>query len=217
MISAIILAAGNSSRFISKKPKQFQKLNGKLLIDYSISTFSNCKEINQIIIVVPQIYFEKIKKMYPMHTIVVGGKTRKESSYKGLLACPNTTKKVLIHDSARIFVDDLIIKKCLKNLDKSDAVSTAVPTKDTIAKVKNEIIEELPDRSQMYLEQTPQGFNYEMILNAHKKITINVTDDIKLAKELGVQCSIVIGSEKNFKITTQLDFKLAKIILKDEI
>ena len=72
----------------------------------------------------------------------------------------------------------------------------------------------MPDRNHMFLEQTPQGFKYHIILNAHKKIKIDVTDDIRLVKEAGIECEVVEGSENNFKITTQQDFQFAEMLLK---
>ena len=72
----------------------------------------------------------------------------------------------------------------------------------------------MPKRKQMFAEQTPQGFNYHILLKAHKKIKMNVTDDIRLVKEMGIECKVVDGSEYNFKITTRQDYQLAKMFLK---
>ena len=66
----------------------------------------------------------------------------------------------------------------------------------------------------MFLVQTPQGFNYQTLLYAHKNIKMDVTDDMRLVKEMGIECKVVEGSEQNFKITTQQDFQLAEILLK---
>ena len=67
----------------------------------------------------------------------------------------------------------------------------------------------------MYLEQTPQGFLYQTLLEAHTKIKAETTDDIRLVKEMGIECKVIEGSEQNFKITTQQDFQLAEILLKE--
>ena len=214
MICSIILAAGNSSRFNSQTPKQFQELNGKLLLDYPTQTFSQCDEINKIIIVVPIKELDYIKKKYPQHKIVSGGNSRRESSFNGLIACPSGTKKVLIHDAARALIDKATILRCLKGLQSANAIATIIPVKDTIVKIDSKIIVQMPNRNHMYMEQTPQGFDYNTILDAHKKINIDVTDDIRLAKEAGIECKVVKGSENNFKITTQQDFQLAEIIVK---
>ena len=215
MICAIILAAGNSSRFNSQTPKQFLQLNGRLLLDYPIQTFSKCDEVDQIIIVVAEGKVNAIQEAYPHHHVVPGGKSRRESSFNGLTACPSETEKVLIHDVARALVDKATILRCIDGLKKAEAVSTAVHAKDTVIETNGENIVQMPDRNRMFLEQTPQGFKYHTILNAHQNIKLDVTDDFRLVKEMGIECKLVEGSEQNFKITTQQDFQLAEILLKE--
>ena len=215
MICAIILAAGDSSRFNSQTPKQFLQLNGRLLLDYPIQTFSKCDEVDQLIIVVSEGKVNTIQEAYPHHHVVPGGKSRRESSFNGLTACPPETDKVLIHDVARALVDKATILRCIDGLKKAEAVSTAVHAKDTVVETNGENIVQIPDRNRMFLEQTPQGFKYHTILNAHQNIKLDVTDDIRLVKEMGIECKVVEGSEQNFKITTQQDFQLAEILLKE--
>ena len=118
MICAIILAAGNASRFNSQTPKQFHHLNGRLLLDYPIQTFSKCDEIDQLIIVVPKVKVDIIQAAYPNHHVIHGGTSRRESSFNGLTACPPETEKVLIHDVARALVDRATILRCIDGLKK---------------------------------------------------------------------------------------------------
>ena len=216
MICAIILASGNSTRFNSEIPKQFHKLNGHMLLDYPIQTFSECGEIDRLIIVVPENYCSEIQKKYPEHSVVSGSSSRKESAFKGLLACPPETEKVLIHDAARALVDTATIIRCINGLDEAKAISTVVPTKDTVVETNKNIIVKMPGRSRMYLEQTPQGFHYQTILKAHTNIQVDTTDDIRLVNEMGIKCATVEGSENNFKITTKQDYLLAEILLREE-
>ena len=215
MICAIILASGNSTRFNSEIPKQFHKLNGHMLLDYPIQTFSECSEIDRLIIVVPENYCSEIQKEYPDHSVVSGSSSRKESAFKGLLACPPETEKVLIHDAARALVDIATIIRCINGLDEAKAISTVVPTKDTVVETNENIIVKMPNRSRMYLEQTPQGFHYQTILKAHTNIQVDTTDDIRLVNEMGIKCATVVGSENNFKITTKQDFQLAELLLRE--
>jgi len=214
---AIILASGNSTRFNSEIPKQFHKINGRMLIDYSIKTFSEYNGIDRLIIVVPKKFLTEIQEVYQNHFVISGGSTRKESAFKGLLACPNESKKVLLHDAARAMVDDSIISRCLEALDYAKAVSPVVPSKDTVVESKRDIIVNMPIRNNVFLEQTPQGFQYQTILKAHTTIQIDTTDDIRLVNEMGIKCVTVEGSEKNFKITTKQDYQLAEILLKGSI
>ena len=215
MICAIILASGNSTRFNSEVPKQFHKLNGRMLMDYPIQTFSECSEIDRLIIVVPENYCSEIQEVYPDHSVVSGGSSRKESAFNGLLACPPETEKVLIHDAARALVDTATIIRCINGLDEAKAISTVVPTKDTVVETNENIIVKMPNRSRMYLEQTPQGFHYQTILKAHTNIQVDTTDDIRLVNEMGIKCATVEGSENNFKITTKQDFQLAELLLRE--
>jgi len=217
LICAIILASGNSTRFNSEIPKQFHKLNGRMLMDYPIQTFSECNEIDRLIIVVPKKFHIEIQEAYPDHSVISGGSSRKESAFKGLIACPTETKKVLIHDAARALVDTATIIRCINGLDGAKAVSTAMPTMDTVVETNENIIVNMPNRSRMYLEQTPQGFHYQTLLKAHKTIQVDTTDDIRLINELGIKCITVEGNENNFKITTRLDHQLAEILLKKSI
>ena len=214
MICAIILAAGNASRFNSPIYKQFHQLNGRILLDYPIQTFSQCDEVDQLIIVVPAGKVNTIQDLYPHHHVISGGKSRRESSFNGLTSCPPETDKVLIHDAARALIDQATILRCIDGLEKADAISTVVPVKDTVVETNGNNIVQVPNRNLMFLEQTPQGFSYHILFNAHKNIKIDVTDDIRLVKESGIECKVVEGSEQNFKITTQQDFQLAEILLK---
>ena len=215
MNCAIILASGNSNRFNSETPKQFHRLNGRKLLDYPIQTFSECSEIDRLIIVVPTKYCSEIQEEYQDHSVVSGGSSRKESVFNGLLACPSETEKVLIHDAARALVDTATIIRCFNGLDGAKAVSTVVPTMDTVVETNENIIVNMPNRSRMYLEQTPQGFHYQTILKAHYTIQVDTTDDIRLVNEMGIKCATVVGSENNFKITTKQDFQLAELLLRE--
>ena len=105
----IILAGGSSIRFGDDTPKQFLILHGRRVLDYSIKTFEDNKHINKIIIVVPKKWKKIIQDEYSKHNIIIGGNSRRESSYNALKVCPKKTKNVLIHDAARPFVDNTII------------------------------------------------------------------------------------------------------------
>jgi len=213
---AIILAAGNSNRFGGNIPKQFIRIKDRLLIDFSIATFEKIKNINKIIIVVSKKYYSLMVKEYPQHSIILGGETRKESSYNGLLACDKETKKVLIHDSARVLITEDLINKCIKTLDDYNAVTLAVAVKDTIAKVKNSSIIKIDDRETLRAMQTPQGFNFIKIKNAHIEDKKNYTDDMQLMLNSNYDCKFIEGDEINFKVTTKNDFILLTEYLKND-
>ncbi|MBT4143760.1 MAG: 2-C-methyl-D-erythritol 4-phosphate cytidylyltransferase, partial [Candidatus Marinimicrobia bacterium] len=207
---AIILAGGKGERFGGEVPKQFVVLHGHRVIDYSIKTFEQHPQIGKIILVVPANWKAEIIAEYPNHTVILGGDTRRESSYNGLKACPNGTDKVLLHDAARPFLDYDTIQRALDGLDKADAVDVAIPATDTIIEVKDNYISDMPVRDFLYQGQTPQGFRYEVILKAHETIFVETTDDIRLAMEMGIKCLSVAGSHFNFKITSSNDLYMAE-------
>ncbi len=210
MISVIILAGGTGQRFGGDIPKQFIKLSEKRLIDYSIQTFTQEKKIDEIILVVPTEWSSLLKKEYPQLKIVLGGNSRKESSYIGLKACNENTQKVLIHDGARPFINSRIINDCIAELENSKAVATAIPIIDTVVEVENNIIKSMLNRSKIWAEQTPQGFDYNLILKAHENYHGEVTDDIRLIIDENIQVKIIMGDENNFKVTTKNDLLVAE-------
>jgi len=209
---AVILAGGTGERFGEATPKQFIILHGRRVIDYSISMFNQHKHIDDIIITCPLGWIDIIQNEYPNCKVVLGGKTRKDSSYNGLLACPKGTKNVLIHDAARPFIDKDIISRCLFALKSNKAIDTVISSGDTIVEAKDNVITNMPIRDNMFLGQTPQAFDYPTIINAHKSFKGDTTDDIRIVKDQGVKCSTIEGSVYNFKLTNQPDVYLAERI-----
>ena len=210
---AIILAGGSGTRFGEEIPKQYININNKTVIQYSIEAFEKSKLIDIIVIVVSDKYINEVKKQNPVHMVVSGGKSRVESSYKGLMAAPKESKKILIHDAARPFVSQQIITSCIDELDRYKAVVTSILTTDTIIKATNDEVESIQNRDELYLNQTPQGFDYQTILQAHQVKKKNITDDISLINLDEIKCKIITGSHRNIKITTPEDIHTAKSIL----
>ena len=210
---AIILASGSGTRFDPEIPKQYIEIGNKKIIQYSIDAFTISKFIDQIIIVVTNKYVEEISMQNQNHIVVVGGESRVESSYNGLLACPKNSKKILIHDAARPFVSQKIIKSCIDGLDRYKAVVTSIPATDTVIKVVDNEVINVEDRKHLFFNQTPQGFDYKTIMNAHKINKKDVTDDISLLDLNQTKCKIIQGSPQNIKITTLEDIHTAKSIL----
>ena len=213
---AIILAGGSGTRFKSKIPKQYFKIGNKSIINHTIDAFERSSLIDKIIIVVDKKYINDIRKKNPKHMVVSGGKSRFESSYNGILACPKNSKKVLIHDAARPFISQEIITSCIEALNNYEAVVTSIQTTDTVIRVKNMEILQVEDRNQIFLNQTPQGFKYKTILDAHKNRTGSVTDDISLLDLNETKCKVIKGSKKNIKITTNDDIQFAMHILNQD-
>ena len=215
MNTAIILAAGKSSRMGSDTPKQYLKINNKLVIDYSIDAFQDCDIIDDIIIVVEKKYIDKVKGLYPKLNIIEGGNSRKESSFLGLEACSPLTENVIIHDAARIFINKSLILNCINALLNADGVTIATLMTDTLARFRDNFITNMEEREKLISIQTPQAFNYKKIFLAHKKFSGEATDDIRVMLESGYNCQFVISDNQNFKLTTKLDYENSIKILKE--
>ena len=213
MNSAIILAAGKSSRMGLNIPKPYLKINGKLILDYSITTFLNCDFIDDIILVVSKEYINTMKDIYSEIKIIEGGNSRKESAYRGLKCCNRNTQNVLIHDAARMFITESLIKNCIDGLKNADGVTVANLITDTIAKYKNNSITHMKNRDEMIALQTPQAFKYTKILKAHQNFQGNATDDITLMMKSNYNCKILLNDKQNLKLTTESDYQNAIKIL----
>lgn len=210
MIVAILLMAGQSERFGGPLPKQYQLLQNKPLYLHTLERLQSASLFDHIILVVEASYQEIIR--HEGMQIVQGGATRRESSYRGLLACPPGTEYVLIHDAVRPFVSKRILQENVEAVKKYQAVDTCIPSPDTIIKRAGDFIEQIPDRSFFMRGQTPQTFSYELIKRAHEEIPsfLEHVDDCRLVLELGTRPYIVKGEERNFKITTEEDFLRAQ-------
>lgn len=213
-ISAIITAAGSSSRF--GKQKLLEDLNGKSVIERTIETFNSIDSINEIIICTSEEIIDEIKKLSinykKVKFIILGGKTRQESVYKGLLEAIDSDF-VAIHDGARPLISAEIIDMTITKAIEYGNAACAVSVKDTIKKVIDDQIVETPNREDLWQIQTPQIFTTSKILKAHKKyINQNAPDDTFLLEKMGEKVFIIKGCYSNIKITTPEDAQLARIL-----
>lgn len=216
-INAIITAGGTSSRF-GNKNKLLEKINGKEVIRYTVEAFCRAN-VDKIIICANLSITEELKEIFKdceKVMITQGGTTRQESVYKGLLA--DTCDYVLIHDGARPVISTELINICVEMVKEEKALTVVTKTIDTIKEVENGRIVKTIDRAKLYNTQTPQAFEYNLILKAHEKFKgKNFTDDAGMLEKFGKPVYIIDGSYKNLKITTQSDIALAKIYLEQTV
>ncbi len=226
MVSAIIVAAGNSVRMGGKARKQYLDLDGIPILARTIMAFNACSEIDQIHIVIPEsdIRFCKqnilscIRMQKPV-MMVAGGKERQHSVYNGLLAIKDKTSLVVIHDGVRPFISSQDISVCIEGAKQFGACIMGVPVQETLKKSIPEeyYIEKTIDRKGVWLAQTPQAFSYELIVNAHRaaiKDGFIGTDDALLLERIGRPVRIVKGNKFNIKITTPDDLLFAEVLCK---
>jgi len=220
--AAIIAAGGLGARMRAEKPKQFLEINGKPLIIYSLETFENHGEIGEIVAVCPEDYFPLLKKTaaeYKIHKLIkmaAAGVSRQASVYNGLKLVSPDTDIVIVHDAARPFVTLQMITDNIRRAAEHGACGTVLPAEDTIVTADDRgFINAFTPREVTFHMQTPQGFEYKILLDAHKRFAADppATDDCSLAMRAGVKVAFVGGDKSNIKITTPEDISLMQIYL----
>jgi len=221
-VSAIVLAAGRGRRLKTKGSKPLIKINLLPTLIYSLKKFSLTPSIKEIILVVNKLnragVWRAVKKyrIRKVAHIVIGGRRRQDSVYNGLKKIDRRANLVLIHDSARPFIDKKSISRLIKAADAQGAAILAVPLKATVKRgSRNYFVKDTLSRNDLWEIQTPQVFKKELILKAYKRFgNIEVTDDAALVERLGAKVRIVRDSYFNIKITTPEDLVLAEAVAK---
>lgn len=214
----IILASGTGTRYKSDIPKQFIKIAGKTVLEHTLDIFESNKYIDAIILVITPDYRQIAEEILLKNNykkivkLLNGGNTRKESSYIGITSIEDPEANVIIHDCARPFLSNRIVKDCIEALNQYVAVDVAIPSADTIIKVKDNIIDNIPDRKFLMRGQTPQCFKLSVIKKAHElsKNDSNFTDDCGLIVKYNLgKVYVVEGDMENIKITYPSDIFMA--------
>lgn len=223
--TAIVLAAGQGKRMNSKVQKQFLLIKGKPVLYYSLSCFQNSREIEEIIVVTGKdsINFckQEIIEAYgfsKVKAVIAGGRERYDSVYAGLCACEDSDY-VFIHDGARPFLTEDMIRRGKEAVLASGACVIGIPSKDTIKIAdENGMVASTPSRSLVWNIQTPQIFSYTAIREAYERARqqnmADITDDAMVMERFGnMKIKLVEGSYENIKITTPEDILVAEKIL----
>ena len=221
MVSAIIVAAGKGIRMKGKMRKQYLELSGRPVLAHSIMTFDSCSLVEEIFLVIPKEDVEycqnKILSSLDLNNqinLVLGGAKRQDSVYNGLKAITKKTDTVVIHDGVRPFIQPEDLKECIFVAKKYGACIIGTPASDTLKSVdKSDIIETTLPREHIWLAQTPQAFQFDLILKAHETAQRDGyvgTDDASLVERLGENVKIINGGRFNIKITKKEDLAIAK-------
>jgi 2-C-methyl-D-erythritol 4-phosphate cytidylyltransferase len=150
--------------------------------------------------------------------VIVGGSSRQESVEIGLGALSSDMKLVAVQDGARPLITDAVIDRTVRAAHTYGAAAPAVPVKDTIKEVRGGIVASTPVRSTLRAVQTPQVFDVDLLKGALKKAKddgAEVTDDCSAVERMGMSVKIVEGDERNIKVTTPMDLKIAEILLEE--
>ena len=219
--SAIIVAAGNSTRMGYKLPKQLIPLNGRAAIEYTLKAFQSCSLIDEIIVVARSVDIEDIAhiafEFRKVSTVTSGGRERIDSVRKGIHACDKRATHYAIHDGARVLITPEQIEKAVKAAYEYGAVALGTPVTDTVKVADDDgRILSTPDRSSMWAVQTPQVFEQALYKRAMDNAVSNslaVTDDCSMVEAIGEPVRIIRGEYSNIKLTTPVDITIAEALL----
>ena len=209
----IILAGGESKRFNSITPKPYTLYKGKPIILHSIDKAKKYKKFSKIVIVINKKHKKFIKNLNIKDVkIIIGGKTRADSSYRGLKSIKNyNIKNVMIHDAARPNFTLKLLDKLNKELKLNNCVVPSIKSNDSIKqKFKNKITN--LKRENIYLTQTPQAFNYKQLYKLQNNKSLEITDDANLFINGREKIKIINGENNNIKITINSDIKINNLI-----
>lgn len=227
---AVIPAGGQGRRMLNScRPKQFLELSGIPILVHTLRQFEACAEIGAVVLVLPATELDLGSQMIRQYNLqkvlppVAGASERQGSVYCGIRAIENDARlrsKVeicAIHDGVRPFITPQQIAETIFAAKEHRAAICAVAATDTIKRVEDGVITDTIERSSIYLAQTPQSFEFELIAEAHRRAAISglqATDDAMLVERMGVRVAIVESSTENIKITRPEDLPLAELILK---
>jgi 2-C-methyl-D-erythritol 4-phosphate cytidylyltransferase len=202
-------------------PKQFLSLTGRPVFLHSLERILLSPSVDEIVIVAPPGREDHLKSLMsetpskPVR-IVPGGENRQDSARFGVEAVSPDAEIILIHDAVRPCVDIDRIEALIMAVREFGAAVLAVPVKDTLKRVEKGIIVETVDRGNLWQVQTPQGFRADWIRLAHKQACDEgwtATDDAALVERLGHPVRVVLGDQRNIKITTPEDLELAEKLM----
>jgi 2-C-methyl-D-erythritol 4-phosphate cytidylyltransferase len=221
---AIMVAAGAGIRMKSPMRKQYLLLQDRPILARTLSVFEKCTAISRIYLVVPGKDFDFIHKKIltcccknKEVILVMGGKERQDSVFNGLCALDGDEKFVVVHDGVRPLIFPEMIEKCLIGAFKYQACIMGLAARETIKQVNNEhFIQKTLNRDTLWMAQTPQAFEYDLLKKAHDKAKVDNyrgTDDSSLVERLGIKVKMIPGTPCNIKITTPEDLLLAQHII----
>lgn len=218
---AVIVAAGSATR-MGGIDKVMANLGGEPMIARTVRAFQNCEAITSIVIVTREDLIRPIsdlcRDMKKVAAVVAGGSSRQESVHLGLNALPKGMKLAAVHDGARPLISWQVIDRVVRAANTYGAAAPAIPVKDTIKVVQGGLVKETPDRSSLMAVQTPQVFDFDLLRGALKKAEedgTQVTDDCSAVERTGMRIKIVEGDERNLKVTTPMDLKIAELLLEE--
>jgi 2-C-methyl-D-erythritol 4-phosphate cytidylyltransferase len=218
LLGVVVVAAGRSSR-MGGTDKTFADVLGIPLIAHTLRRIAASQAVDRIVLVVAADSVpdgEAIVRelgIPKIASVCAGGDRRQDSVFAGLMAMGDR-RWVAIHDGARPCISGDVLERALDRVRESGAAIAAVPVKDTIKVVGHElVIAETPDRATLWAAQTPQAFDYQILLHAHRAAEVEYTDDAAMVEAVGHRVTVFWGDYHNLKVTTPEDLDMVNLIL----
>ena len=219
----LIAAAGSGRRMGADRNKLLLQLAGRPVLAWTLEAALASRAITWIGIVGQNVDRKAIESLivHPSKPMawIEGGASRQESVLRGLAGLPAEARHVLIHDGARCLVQPDLFDRCADAVQSGVALIAATPVTDTIKRVDVEgVIQDTPDRAQLWAAQTPQGFAVDQLRRGHAEALEqgwSVTDDASLFERLGWPVQVLDAGPANIKVTTPFDLMVAEAVLKN--
>jgi 2-C-methyl-D-erythritol 4-phosphate cytidylyltransferase/2-C-methyl-D-erythritol 2,4-cyclodiphosphate synthase len=218
--SVLIAAAGSGQRVGGNIPKQYQYIGSKTILRHTLEKFLKLPEIRHIQVVIDQAHldlYQKATEGLDLPPPVFGAETRKKSIMRGLEALTNMKADdiVMVHDAARPLIDTGDILNLALALENNRAVTLCRPMTDTILNDENGMAGDVLDRTHLRAIETPQGFRYQDLMDAHIRFANEdrFTDDASLVSAFGIDVKLIASGHPNFKITNPEDLAMAEKLL----
>ncbi|KJR09962.1 2-C-methyl-D-erythritol 4-phosphate cytidylyltransferase [Gordonia sihwensis] len=215
-VAALIPAAGRGTRLGETMPKAFVEIDGVTLLELSASAARRSGVVDVIVVAAPPELLDRAAALVPDAVVVPGGAERSDSVRAGLAAVPDA-ELILVHDAARALTPPALFASVVTAIrGGADAVVPGIAVADTLKRVDADgLVQDTPDRSELRAVQTPQGFTAQVLRRAHDA-QADATDDAGLVEALGIPVRVIPGDAMAFKVTTQFDLALARLITAQE-
>ena len=188
------------------------------LVAYPLAAFQTCPAVDRIVLVVAEGAAERAqalvrKERFDKVCAVLPGGARRQDSVRAGLEALGRCNWVAVHDGARPLVTPELIERGIAAAAETGAACCAIPVPDTVKEAEDGRVVRTLDRSRLWLAQTPQVFRYDLLVDAHKRMERDVTDDAALVETMGIEVRLFEGSSRNLKVTTPEDLRLAEALL----
>lgn len=225
-VGVVVVAAGKGERLGGDLPKQYLAIAGIPMLLRALRPFTSHPTVAHVVVVLPAEAAAAPPDWLTPHlggalSVVAGGTERVDSVAAGLRALPANCPVVLVHDAARPFVSADVIDRVIEGARRGTATVPAVPVSDTLKESHSgdpgRVARTVP-RERLWRAQTPQGFPRKLLEEAHARArssAVPATDDAALVEAQGGEVRLVLGDDRNLKITTADDLALAALLVQE--